>query len=612
MLNLADNINNFFSVREEVEFVANNISNNTAIIILNSTSRFYSAIRSELQYRSITFNDFTKEHSHLGCSNLVFIAILHWIEWQYKRNVFHFLKFCNDTTNTLNLFSEETVIELYKNLKHAAWKTLSIKYDVLAKQLDPQIFEKVNEYDLGLEDLCIIDFLIKYEKIWENYVSDEHIRDIKNLFASHDFQQKISLETLLSTLSHFLLEKIQSSIEIKNKPQTCSTSLIPIDLIRKNIYSNYFCSLTDYKSNTSYIDRWIKILSGKQNFVCSCCVEADSSLASKNTKPIITNKTTDIAQTKIAYESRNNSSIPFDKYSYILPFNQTIPLACKTIEIFFKNPKKFFYENFAVNCKLNTLHLQMLKRTFIGSLVHELLNISPNKCIEIPTLLKFNEEIEKKFTKYCQMLCAAHSKASILHLDFSLQEALNISKYIAYKFADKISSSGYKYISTEIPLPSNTKIFIENDPIYLTGRIDCILSHQPFSLTSPSMVTLNIFDFKTGNYDSLKESALDKQLNDYIGIQVFMYGVALKSLGFKNINVQIMHHDGKLLTPINITYFLSKGERFLKDLNIVLKSRVIGENVKVFSNIGDNIFLPISESERTNEIIATKRSLSFS
>ncbi len=611
MLNYADNINKFFSVREEVQFIIDNISNNTAIIILNPTSRFYSAIRSELQYRSISFNDFTKENSHLGCSNLVFIAILHWIEWQSKRNVFNFLKFCNDTTNTLSVFSEEIVIELYKNLKHAAWKALSTKYDVLAKQLDPQIFEKVSEYDLGLEDLCIKDFLKKYEKIWKNYVSDEHIRNIKNLFASHDFQQKISLKTLLFTLSHFLFEKIQSSIEIKNKSQTCSTSLIPIELIRKNIYSNYFCSLTDYKSNISYIDRCIKILSRKQNFVYSCCVEDDSSLALKNTKLIIKNKTTDITQTKIAYESRNNSSISFDKYSYILPFNQKISLACKTIEIFFKTPKNFFYENFAVNCKSNMLHLQMLKRTFIGSLVHELLNISPNKCIEIPILLKFNEEIEKKFTKYCKMLCVAHDKTSILHLDFSLQESLNISKYIAYKFANKISSSGYQYISTEIPLPSNTKIFIEDDPIYLTGRIDCILSHQPFSLTSPSMVTLNIFDFKTGNYDSLKKSVLDRQINDYIGIQVFMYGVALKSLGFKNINVQIMHHDGKLLTPINMTYFLSKGGKFLKDLNIVLKNRIIGENIKVFSNIDDNIFLPIAESERTNEIIATKHRLSF-
>lgn len=625
------NICLYRSIREEAECICNQILNLTknsiksAILINNQNSRFYSAIRAELKYRKIMFQDFIKPQYSTKDSFLLEIMV-HWADWQYNRDIFSFLKFCNNLV-AVELLNERKFQNLNKILNHLMRSYLTENFDVLFKKLNlKNDCDYVKEYDLGTDFLTIDEFLIKYEKIFKDFLNDDHIQYIKKIFQVYDRNIKIDPKILINVLFCTIFDK-NSTDFITDNFKTSSVCLISSKVAIKWKFEHIFYSCTDHIAN-EINDQYIEYVLRKNFSTVSCSLLEDNfpdflqnifykkyrfEITYDNVEKLLIHSPNEfefnfldesIFQTKIAYNSRRNQEMPFDEYSYMLDALNINHIPCKIIELLFKNPSKIFYEYI--------LHLEnifaklapkVLKKIFIGSIVHELLNIS-NKCSEIPQLEQYYSHINKKFN-YIQADILATYKSANIEPNIYVLEALNSSKYLAYKFAKKIVESEYRYIATEVDIPQRSSLKVNEQSVILSGRVDCILTHEPFSTTVPSEVTLNIFDFKTGIYELLNNNSLFKQLSTYVGIQAYMYGLAFKNFGFRNINVQIIRPEHDITSPINIDSFLSESENFFLELCIILKTGIIGERERSF--ITEDIFFPLATSIVDNSIITSKR-----
>ncbi|MDE6432211.1 MAG: hypothetical protein K2L13_02330, partial [Opitutales bacterium] len=146
-------------------------------------------------------------------------------------------------------------------------------------------------------------------------------------------------------------------------------------------------------------------------------------------------------------------------------------------------------------------------------------------------------------------------------------------------------------------------------------RIDCILSDEIFSIDQPDKdTTINIFDFKTGVYESLVPDKLPKQLEDYVGVQILLYGLILRELGFNNINLQVLCPDKRIMKPVSLSEVMSQCEWLFTKLGIIFDTGILGENIHTFADRapGDiDSDLPISESSIDNATITLKKQISF-
>ncbi len=608
-------LNVYSSLHAEVAHICKNIkmfsneSLNTAIIITEPDSVFHTAICSELQYQNIFFQDYVinqRANNNIGITwkNV----LIDWTRWQITRDIFSFSNFCDDL-NSIAKISDDQIWELNKNLNHLSATYLTKNYDIISLKLPPELKSIFDQYDINSKIINLSNFLKSYEHIW----GTQYIKLIKEHFSPYDQNIEFSREILLKNLFSFLTSsEISFQKDCKN-----FVSILPMQMVLHNVYDQIFCSLSNYDIINKQV---LKFLLKKQGLNLSCCKNNQESCLSNLNKitenNIFIQKHTDfklpklepvanrdILQTKIAYDSRQNPDAKFDEYSYMLDSRNLAYLPCKIVEIFLKKPDKFFYENVLQNCNFNKLGISELKKIFIGSVVHELLNISPDRCRKLPTINEFYKCIDQKLKNLYRQIKTVYDSANI-DINYHIREALNFSKYTAYKLANKILLLGYHYIGTEIVLPKNRHVVFDQRSIKLTGRIDCILSNQPFSITSPNNTTLNIFDFKTGTYDFLNLDKFSEQLKNYTGIQILLYGLALRNLGFNHVNIQILHPDKETTAPINIDTLVPLSEPFLKKMSNVLDERILGENIKSFT---ENLsYLPLAESTRTNAIILKK------
>ena len=114
------------------------------------------------------------------------------------------------------------------------------------------------------------------------------------------------------------------------------------------------------------------------------------------------------------------------------------------------------------------------------------------------------------------------------------------ANYLAERFAERVAQvQGWSHLATEWSLPQDAFPLLADDSsslVFLTGRIDLLLA----KMSSPSgklpYSDFWIVDYKTGN----RKGLVPKKLVRGTGIQLALYGLALRALGASRADMSIL------------------------------------------------------------------------
>jgi hypothetical protein len=266
-------------------------------------------------------------------------------------------------------------------------------------------------------------------------------------------------------------------------------------------------------------------------------------------------------------------------------------IACKTVEILWKNSAAAFYDH-ALKLERIYSHLdvEFNGKILFGSLVHELLTVS-ERCCSMSRLEYFYSLIVKKWKSLWDRVASVHAASTVGISRFAL-ELFQLAKYVSYHFANKIMSMGYKFPNC----PTSARWLSD---FARTSRVDCVLSSKNFEL-NPS-TALSIFDFQTSKLDRLSTETISSQFAEYRGIQVCIYGLAYRNAGFSDVAVQMLCCDCGDISLIGVDVFLGEGEQIVAELSRMFQSGILGK--KSMKKISNAINGPIAMVTLPDEVV---------
>jgi hypothetical protein len=102
----------------------------------------------------------------------------------------------------------------------------------------------------------------------------------------------------------------------------------------------------------------------------------------------------------------------------------------------------------------------------------------------------------------------------------------------------------------------------------------------------------------------LNSAKVSSQLAEYIGVQLYMYGLACKSAGFNDVGVQVLRYDCECVSPVDMNLFLDEGKQIFVQLPQMFQRGILGEKpVKFTSNLAN---LPLSTTMPPNNVVERK------
>jgi hypothetical protein len=122
------------------------------------------------------------------------------------------------------------------------------------------------------------------------------------------------------------------------------------------------------------------------------------------------------------------------------------------------------------------------------------------------------------------------------------------ARYLASRFAEELGRTGdWSQLATEWILDSPQIIKVDQlHELHVRGRVDLLLARGDGSTKE-----LWIVDYKTGMATALKphRTALRKQLAEGNGVQICIYALAFRDLGWRDIYVSLLTRETDLAQP---------------------------------------------------------------
>ncbi len=246
---------------------------------------------------------------------------------------------------------------------------------------------------------------------------------------------------------------------------------------------------------------------------------------------------------KRIHRSRHDPTVGFDSYSFCLHTeeSQRLTLPAKAWEEFFQKPTAIWFKHILKVESWPGSSRSSSTALLIGTWVHEWLTLnSGSKSLNINDTHAWRLQVLKQSEKDLESIRNLYQSCE-LAVHPSLIEHWKKAQSIALNLIETLKQAGVAYMVSEWPLPDSTSWALpEGSSLHLVGRIDAIASSQPIDLENPLShkdEALWILDFKTGKTPPLDVKKLSK---DATGLQVGLYALALRSLGFSNIRCSIV------------------------------------------------------------------------
>jgi hypothetical protein len=266
------------------------------------------------------------------------------------------------------------------------------------------------------------------------------------------------------------------------------------------------------------------------------------------TKPDIAN----LDQTAVAYHARRRSEQPFGEYEFAfrknLPPATQISLSATDAARLFTSPALVWIKNFL---RVESEEGDVVSWSLAtGQWVHRWLATVPDqpakkRFVPKPSANEIITRVESAAEKFRDDMAAIVSVAGKRTLPDWWLSGWRNARYLAGRFAEELGrDSDWPQLATEWSLDSPQIIKLDDrHELRVRGRVDLVLARGDASANE-----LWIVDYKTGLATALKphRTALRKQFADGNGVQICLYALAFRDLGWRDIYVSLLTRETDL------------------------------------------------------------------
>ncbi|MDR3144630.1 MAG: PD-(D/E)XK nuclease family protein [Puniceicoccales bacterium] len=264
-----------------------------------------------------------------------------------------------------------------------------------------------------------------------------------------------------------------------------------------------------------------------------------------------------IAQCAASYAMRHDTSTNLHDYCFAVDRKVGVKLSCSALERMLKNPHIGFYD--AV-LRLPTMPWQSKcngAKLASGVFTHEFLQIfgSGKKFTERPSREVFIANIDSRAHKLKVTMAGACAAADAA-VPQIFTDAVDSSAVRAKCLVDRLLAiSNWKSFCSEFTVANDIPLSIFGENIALTGRIDFLISSGEHTNATQLPCDVTVVDFKTGSDFELTDKNVGWHMERYDGLQLFLYGLALKAAGFRRVGILILKPDsGAENRPVDVDH----------------------------------------------------------
>ena len=537
-------------------------------------------ISEKLNQRGIAHHDYFRHLVHSE-QTLFFYA---WYHWQQDLSIDSFCKFY-----TLN--QKKSTIDIYKLFADVFSKYPTNNFETLIQNIKNQeLTSFLNVYPLLPQNGPWSQFINSI-----THVAPEIFENYRNLFP----------EDYPVTKPAFL--KLIQSIYDYNRQHSNEPFFSPIYIIDPLSASQlHFDIAFIFFNNDTAIDTFTsQFLSNIDSEKCYFLSHLPCATFCKNlnatfncAQEIIENNPQKFLELQQAQKERADPENLSSEFAY--NFNETITLPATAIERAYVNPEEIWYR-YVAKASRETLKFEPLK--YLGIFTHQYLAW---KHSHFPTYDELKNNIAEKFDQNIKNFSSTLPN-TLLERSLNTTSALRIARKLC-------TIENFPYISSEINLNS-TVVLSDGSRILCYGRADAILSQLPFRNTfhqNNSENAIVVVDYKTGATAQNDIAAFTKPFQrlplSLSGIQLILYGLILRSIGYKHIQLLIIDTNPYTSSDsITLDQALSENlpfiERYLK--TVILHGQLGYTTINPFSKT--SFTRPIAEIPPSNDIILAKK-----
>ncbi|MDR2432805.1 MAG: PD-(D/E)XK nuclease family protein [Puniceicoccales bacterium] len=295
--------------------------------------------------------------------------------------------------------------------------------------------------------------------------------------------------------------------------------------------------------------------------------------------------TESIEKCTISYATRHDLSQGIHDHCFAI--DPSLKLSCSSLEYILQKPCTGFYD-FVLKLPMMPWYSKLFnKKLALGSFTHEFLQIFEAKNIFIRKHSPdaFHRNIRLRSSRMKSMVARACAAADAdVPADFS--RTVDLATIWAKRLVDKLfTMPNWESFRSEYSLPSDLTVKIKDVELCLSGRLDFIISNgNPYDANLFDADTV-IIDFKTGSNVEMTERNIKWHMERYFGLQLLLYGIALKTLGFKTVGILILKPDSSIAnTPIDVNCILEQLPELMEKLSQTIRTGLIERQIlgKIF------------------------------
>lgn len=622
------------NIFDEVKSAINNIktilqkdTNASIAIRLPKKSQYLPIVCDELKINNIEyFSTVARQYRYPAIIQL-------WIKWQRTRLITDYCKFCSEMVSQ-NMLSPITCNTIFREIKALQTISLFRDYDRILEFgniKNMHSFNALDEYDVCYRSYTLSSFGNCFLKLFQKFLPPNIVNLIQKKLCNNQSDQSIPCNILIEYIEN-IISDIDEPINCQNEANVVILDTHTVTdqkfsdvfvLGQDNVYeaSNIISdfNITQLTNNNrsettlnpqkyyhdiivpslhrlSHQCDNIHISYHKQSYIDHTNDRSLSQHVKYLTNNIIkkTSKN-DISQNDHnepsddrfnkflgSYNLRHDTNNLLNEYCFALDVKKTTPTACKSLEYLFKNPHVGFYTSVLGLQQMPWIKDPVNKKITIGSLVHNFLQIhnAQTICAKRIAYDTFSSNINQRAQQLLSQIeraCQSCDK----YVPHGIIDAIQRSSVIAHKLSLRLlSRTDWQYFLSEYKLPTTSYITIGSTKLLVSGIIDFLATnaHDIFSTINENNVT--IIDFKTGNDIELTERNIATLIKKYNSLQLVLYGMALQTLGMKNISLMILRHDSdNKLQPINLDYILQKCDNTIQMIKNTLTTGMIPKQI---------------------------------
>ncbi|MDR0728254.1 MAG: PD-(D/E)XK nuclease family protein, partial [Puniceicoccales bacterium] len=252
-----------------------------------------------------------------------------------------------------------------------------------------------------------------------------------------------------------------------------------------------------------------------------------------------------LGELKKIHRARRDPRVPFGDWDYGLgaPLGECFAFSCKTWEALLRHPEEAWYRHLLGQGDFWDFSGSDWRRVALGTWVHDFLHFpeASEGAVSLPEAAEGCALIQtraERFWKNTEAFFAKRGRKIPLVWEMLWREALALAQRLFRRVAQWGKSCPFR---SEFALPEGSHLsFASGHTLALSGRIDLCLERG----------TQNwIVDYKTGGDRPLTRRAWHRfntagqALVSAQGLQLLLYGLALRSSGWKNIYLWVLRPD---------------------------------------------------------------------